>query len=356
MERPTGKNIAPKRTVTGELVYLNTMRQAGQMPGLYDDQTDMAIQMYEAEADGYNQHGVTLPIIEAYEQYDAAATETELSCVALADELLALKGESPLSFVDIVVEAPAEQVLAQLHQMRAGTILSADDSQLAFESDGSYYPILDIKKQDMTLNGVGLRAFGWDDDKVVFTDKPDETYDYHKHLLVYPADEKTHRRELEIQFSYRGPDEKSATESVHLVVDTNGRASISSNIYVHAYAETGYEGHNGVRLDDCTDADLAAYGDLVASIVGDQPESIGMLIDRQLDEISQSVASHDGKLAVQRLIDETWPAQARYLLRRRTRGEQRSIAADLTDAATADAGVQRLNILIDKWRERRQQQ
>lgn len=105
------------------------------------------------------------------------------------------------------------------------------------------------------------------------------------------------------------------------------------------YAETGYEGHGGTSLYDLADEDIAAFGDLVARSVGGVPESIGMRYNRKLTEILNSAVS-GAKNATEQLIDETWPAQAVYLLTRPIEKiDKLSIADVASDPKRTDEAV-----------------
>lgn len=274
MERPQVKNQTKQRVITGEILYLDEMRRQNEFPELFAELGNTAIQSYEAQADGYAKKSRP-DIMNDYEKFDNTPSEVVASCTELANELLALKDpESRLTFVDIAVEASTSTVLEKLKTINAGSVLSAEDEQLAIESNGEYYPVLDIRKQNSELVGVSLRAWGWDDAKYVFTNNEDEQYEYSKHVLVYPSDEKSSIRQLEISFSYDDEESGEFSESVSLYISPNGAATISSKVWAMAYAETGYEGHKRVSLDSPTDEDIAAFGDLVAEIVGDNPETV----------------------------------------------------------------------------------
>ncbi|MEO7904311.1 MAG: hypothetical protein ABIR91_00795, partial [Candidatus Saccharimonadales bacterium] len=183
MERPKVNHEPTQRPLTGEVMYYNDMRRLNQMPGLYKDISDTAMQMYETEAAMYQDAGTRPDIMADYERFDDTAGEVVDSCIALTDELLAFRPEDDrFSFEDIAVELPADKVQDMLRELRAGALLADDDEQLAIESDGAYYRVLDAKKNQATPTGVGLRVWGWDDPKVVYTNKDDEPFDRFKHV------------------------------------------------------------------------------------------------------------------------------------------------------------------------------
>lgn len=356
MERPEVEIQPRQRKVTGEIVYLDEMRQRDIAPEPFQELADMAIQSYEEQADAYKD-GERPAIMDEYEQHDFEPSPVVASCTALANELLALKNpKSPLTSVDIAVETDSDTVLAKLQTIAAGSLLSDDDEQLAIPSDGEYYPILDIRKQNATLVGAGLRVWGWDDQKYVFINKDDEQYEYPKHALLYPSDEQRSIRQLEVSFTYDSEDEGAGgfLESVSLYLHSDGSATVSSRVWASAYAETGYEGHRGSSLDVVTDDDIAAFGDLVAEIVGDEPESVGMLQDRQLQELTEAAATPSAQRAIQDLVKATWPAQAMYFLCRGTEEAGTTIAEQIRKEETADTAIAAIQAIIEEWEAARQ--
>lgn len=350
MERPQVEVKTTQRNVTGEIVYLDEMRRLNVAPKSFLDLADMAIQMYETQADMYPE-GQRPDIMEDYEQFDDKPSEVVASCTALADELLKLKEPgSQFTFVDIAVEAKAETVLNGLKAISVGSVLADDEDQLAIPSDGEYYPVLDFRKQDAKLVGVGLRVWGWDDQKYIFTNSKDEKYDYPRHLLVYPSDEKSSSRQLELSFGYVSGSSTRFTESVSLNLSSRGSVSISSKVWAMEYAETGYEGHGGTSRQKLTDEEIGAFGDLIAKIVGDEPKSSSMVLRERLDEITQTAATPHAQQAIQNLIEATWPAQAEYFLTRTRPGADMTIREQLRDETTAGAAITAINSIIAEWK------
>jgi hypothetical protein len=233
-------------------------------------------------------------------------------------------------------------------------MLSEEAEQLAIPSDGTYYPILDIRKQNAELVGVGLRVWGWDDTKYVFTNKDGEPYEYPKHALVFPSNEKSSTRQLELSFGYKDATAGEFSESISLYLSADGSAAISSNIWAMAYAETGYEGHAGSSLHNLTDDDIAAFGDLIAEIVGDTPMCVSAKIEQQLLELTDTAATPSAKQAICDLIEATWPAQASYLLNTLVDDEDQTLAQQLCDKTTADTTAEKVNAITKEWEARRQ--
>lgn len=363
MERPNVKNEPKKREITGEIVFLDQMRHdGGGYPGKFEELRYEQAELYDARAKSNSIHypvlGIRPAIMDLYDEYDGRLSDTEASCIALADELLMLKDEkSPLTFVDICVDELAVNVLGKIKSIKAGALLTADDEQLAIESNGEYYPILDIRKDHADLAGVGLRVWGWDHEKHTYTDSGEEKRDYKKDLLVYPSDEKMAQRQFEITFIYY--DRQAAkdgsshfNESISLTVSEHGQPSLTRSISSMVYAETGYEGHKHESLKSIDEADIAAFGDLVAEIVGDVPESIGMREKRQLTELSDSVASQEAKSVIWELIEITWPAQANHILNLRTKESEKTMAEMLQSEDDVAHATDLLQSYIDSWREK----
>lgn len=355
MERPKPKVQPIPRELTGEIMYLDQMRRLGEIPDSYDSLSDMAIQMYEVEADMCRAAGVRPDIMDEYDMYDERDTsELAESCKALAKEFLTMKSsESRLAFVDILTQTPADEVVEMIRQTRVGELLADDDEQLAVESDGSYYPVLDIKKRDMKLNGVGVRAWGWStDSKIVFTTPPGERSVYSRDHLRYPSGEKTEWYELDVSFSYSSKENGTVVESIVLSIAENGNLRIGRNIWCSAYAETGYEGHGGRSLDDCTDEDVAALADSIATIVGDEPISVEQYRQKQFAEYLEKVVLPQSVTSIQSWLNNSWLTQVSYDLAR-TRCGKLSLAVALTRPDTAQVAHDLLVHTIEQNRARR---
>lgn len=305
MERPKVTVKPVEREVTGEIVYLDEMRRVGQFPSRYEELSDMAIQMYEESADLLAAHDVRPDIMDEYEQYDARFDEVYLSCVALVKELLELRGPNPeVTFVDIAVDTPAAEVLAKLHESRLDRVLNADDTQLAIESDGSYYPVLDIKKQDATLRNVGLTVWGWKDNrKYIMTDNKDAR------ALVYPENEQSEWFEIDVVFGYNHPQAQWFSEKLTLSIGTQGDMRLSSGVSVPEYAETGYEGHGYQALSDQTDEDILHFADVVAEIVGDEPMTTRQHREREFEKFLNKIVLPESVEYLREWIDNSWIEQ-----------------------------------------------
>lgn len=349
MERPkvTAKPI--ERTVIGEVVYLDEMRRAGHYPEPYERLSDMAIQLYEESAALYASHGVRPEIMDEYDQYDAQRTDLQCSCGEFAEILLKLKApNSRLSFVDIVVEQNAEEILRRLKDMRVGSLLAPDDEQLALESDGSYYPVLDVKKRDAQLLGVGLTVYGWSDQKYHIIDG--ETPE--RRVLQYPESERMSWYEFALSFSYRHPKAGLLVEKITLSVGLQpGSVHLHSSVWMSAYAETGYEGHGGKGLPDETEEDVVAFADLIAEIVGDEPISSEQYQRKQMEQYLEKLYISDSTKYIREWIANSRPSHVMYDLQNTVLEDgEVSLARALCDPAVADQAHRQLVLLIDKMR------
>ncbi len=274
MERPRINHEQPKRTVTGEIVYLDEMRRRNQpAPPYYSEEvSDLARQSYELMADLLQEQAKQPVIMEAYEQYDPPCSSEIASCIAVVDELLQLRDVTTWSCVSVATDMPAQELLQRVKQLPVGQILADDSRQLALDSD--YYPKLDITKAASQLQAARVTAWGWDYEKYVFTNAPGEQYQYPQHVLVYPSDEKRVVRQLDIAFDYTAASGAHWTETVKMQIGTMGEMSLSTNIAAAAYCETGYDGHDGAELQQVSQPDIVAFTDLVAEAVGPEPETV----------------------------------------------------------------------------------
>lgn len=352
MERPQVNPQPIERNVTGEIMYLDEMRRLGQAPARYSELSDMAIQMYEVEAD-MTPHGSRPDILDELEKHDRLPTPVVASCHELAAELHKLKDpESHLTFVDIALPTPGAEVLAKLQSIEAGSYLAADDEQLALESNGEYHPILDIKKQNARFMGASLRVWQWEDDKYVFTNGKDEPYDYHKHYLPYPENEKSYRREIELAFQYHDKTAGTFTESLSLHLGPYDQVRMATSVFALAYAETGYEGHHHKTIEVFDEA-IAEFGDLVAEIVGDEPESVAQQEDRMLGRFVESLATAEAQQVARDILEATWPTQTLHILSQTPEGSSATIAQLLQNESTIDQGVAALRAVLEDWQVKR---
>lgn len=350
MERPKQRVESVKREVTGEILYLDSARKHGDRPKEYpDDVSKIAVDLYENRARLMRAQGARPEIMGLYEQYDERS-DLSSSCASLAEELLKLKRPgSTWTLENIVVETPAAAVLESLQNLRAGKVLAADDDQLAIPSNGEHYPMLDIKKKDATLTGVAARVWGWSDRKQLVTSEPGEPYSYPRDCLMYPSDERSKRYELDIAFAYNHPEAGYFNEKVSLSIGPDGGLRISSQMWVSAYGEMGYEGHYGHSLDDATDADIAAFADLFAQVVGDEPEAVWHYDERIASAYMESITQQETQAYLEEWIDNTSIMQVyRALIASRYKGQ--SLKEALDDSTTSHGARISIIEMVDKAR------
>lgn len=194
---------------------------------------------------------------EEKRKYDHQQTLSQKLFLETVDRFLTLKhAGSPLSFVDMACVTDFEESRAMVQTGQLHEVLAGDDEQLALASDGSYYPVLDATKANATFTGVSLRAWGWDDEKIRYKrDDDDKVAGY----VIYEG-EKDRTRQLDISCHYQQGDEH-IVEIVSLYGSTSYRSNprLYSQIWMSAYAETGYEGHGGKSVNEPTDELVAEF-------------------------------------------------------------------------------------------------
>lgn len=283
--------------------------------------------------------------------FDNETTQIQADVIAFADVLLEHKRpDSPLSYVDFVVPKPVGKVYDQIQSTRFGALLAADDAQLAIPSDGSYYPILDIRKSQGVLKSVSVRVFGWNDEKYRRVEMTDSR---RAEVASYDGEiDKT--REIDLTFSYIIDDQQVVESlSLHSSTATRDYVSGSSNIWASVYAETGYEGHAGDSFDDMTDADVEAFLSVVAEVLGDQPKSYEEVMDDQLQQVYAYADQCGVRESIEALVNASWPAQALYHMRlQMPELGGTSIAKALKASADVSDITRAVNRLLDTWNRR----
>lgn len=343
MERPKIEFAPEERQVTGEIVYLDEMRHLAEFPKTFSQLDDETQAAYDRVAEHYVELGVRPDILKDYQEFDSEMSNDERSYIALADELLTHRNNE-FSFIDICVDQTPSEVVDKLKQTRVGSILTGDDEQLAFESDGEYYPILDIKKKNAELRSVGVTVWGWDDDRVAFTDRAGEDRVPARDVLMYPEGEKINRREIDIRFGYNSPESpEHFSETVRLSVSEWG-LSISRQVYVSAYAEMGYEGHHGKSMPDVQESDVADFGDLVADIVGDNPMSGRERQKQQYEQYLEEVTLAESVEYIKEWVDNGWDGQVMIDLERALKVDGVPLKQAL---ATPDLSEKAHKVLVD---------
>lgn len=287
------------------------------------------------------------------DEYDHELTPVQGNIIALADELLKHKEvNSRVTFADIMLEGEPMDMVAELKSGPLGGILSPSDKQLAHESDGSYYPVLDIRKESARLTGVGLRVFGWEDEMFRYID-PGQTappYD----LKRYPG-YMDKRREIKLSMGYKVGDQ-TFNEILTLSTSTfrPDDIRISSYVYLHAYMEHGYEGHGGRSDYNPSDEAVEWLLDFVARHVGDQPKSHFEYTMELLNKVRIKAEEVGAGEEVDRLIEATWPTQALFMLEKPCHTlEGMSIIEGLQTSDAAETAARAIKTLRQQWSKRK---
>lgn len=250
------------------------------------------------------------------DQYDYEVEPVSADMIALTDALLEHKDTtSSLTFVDIVVSASREEALARLTSSRAGELIAHEDEQLAIESAGDYYPQLDIRKKKGAFTGVSVRAWGWNDPKYRYTDLNKEEVTYPREFKEYEGEvDKTRQLDISLHYAIGGT---TVVETITMYGSSIGHDMplIGREVWVSAYAETGYEGHKAKRLENVTKKDVYELLDIVAEIVGDTPESYRELQVKQLNVLRSALEVHGEGWIIDTLLKNSYPAQVLYDLK-----------------------------------------
>lgn len=285
------------------------------------------------------------------DEYDYEVEPVSADMIALTDALLEHKqAGSSLTFVDIVVPLAPKKVLERLGSIRAGTVLAGEDEQLAIQSDGSYYPQLDVRKKNGVLDSVSVRAWGWNDTKYRYTDLDKEELTLPREFKEYEGEiDKTRQLDISLYYVINGA---TVTESITMYGSSTepNMPRIGREVWMSEYAETGYEGHGGKALENATEAEVYELLDLVAEIVGDKPESYYEHQLKQLSALQTELTLQDEDKMIDALLKNSYPALALYeLLRPRDNLQGSSIKEAFLNPDTLHEGKAELQQLIDEY-------
>ena len=254
-------------------------------------------------------------IAPAEDCYDHELSLAQTDFFALSDAILEHRNpEHRLTYVDMVVEGDPGDVYREVGSTRVGSVLTGAHEQLAFASDGEHYPVLDLRKENSALVGVSIRAWGWDYDKIRYTDKDRAEITYPRPYKVYEGQNDI-ARQLDVAFHY---DCEGHTFSESICMYGSSMASdnitVRNNVWIADYAETGYEGNGKNEANPLTDEAIYEYLDTVALLLGDAPLSYAELSERQAEELVTLFATTKHEDAIVRIVDASWPAQSVYEL------------------------------------------
>jgi len=247
------------------------------------------------------------------DEFDHELTQVQADAIALADELLKRKREnSPLTFVDIVLVDDQHEMLAEIEAGPLSHLLAKPGKQLAMKFDR--HPRLDVRKKNGEFTGMSLRVWGWDEDKFRYTKPHSDGPPYE--FKEYPG-EKDKTRQLEISMGYE-VGEETVTESLSVYTSSSRHDYIyaSSQVYMDAYMEQGYEGHGGKSDYDISSEAVEWFLEFIARHVGDQPKSFHDLDEERIARIREIADAHGAREGIDELIAATWNTQAIYIMRR----------------------------------------
>ncbi|TXG77521.1 hypothetical protein E6P97_01515 [Patescibacteria group bacterium] len=164
----------------------------------------------------------------------------------------------------------AQEIIAKVEQSDLGDLLAKPGEQLAIESDGSHYPILDIRKEVLILEDISVGAWGWDHDKIRYTDTDQPKPVFPRKYRRY-KNETDAVRQIDLTMDYRSIDGGRVQETVSIYTSSSSRDYYyaASSIWVSAYAETGYEGHKQVIKDDVSARTVEDFLSLIARYIED---------------------------------------------------------------------------------------
>lgn len=168
----------------------------------------------------------------------------QLAVKSACDDILKLKHvKSQLSFITIPSTLDPGDIQERLRASGIGDLMLRDGDSLSAVGDGGYHEDLELYVGGSNLIAVEVRAWGWTFAK--YRINPDGPQQPPYDVLTYPG-EKDWSRKLDVRLWYSNAKHSAAQEIG--VTASSLRSEVPSferNVVALAYAETGYEGHNG---------------------------------------------------------------------------------------------------------------
>lgn len=287
------------------------------------------------------------------DEYDYELTQLQTDLLEFGRELCSLKENNRLTFVDFILQGDDNEMLAELESGPMSEFLAGQREQLAIPSDGSYYPKLDLSKNKAKFYGMVLRVFGWKSDKMrytnLYTRKDSDPYEWKEYER-----EEDWTYEFSLGMSY-ACDKEVFSESLAMTVGSArpDNLRINSQVFAHAYAETGYEGHGGHGASDPTDEQVVWLADFIAKHLGDRPITVEEYQRSQLNKLSQRVEELGGEGLVEKLVKYTWEAQALGVIKapRYQVGDKKGSIANLLMADSSklnEIGIEGLREVVNE--------
>ncbi len=344
MERPQGSWQPPQRQMTGEVLYFQDAQANGQRIAEFSKLPESAQQQFEKDAQTMRSLGAKSDLLLLYEQHDIAPSPLSVSCRALAEALLALEGsEGENNHANVRVVMDSSEILDKLSTLRIAELIAPADEQLALPPESAEAEEVDFKKVDARFIGVGLDI--WHEVQPRNDGMPPES-------MPYPADEKSHRFSLDLSLQYLHPVHGSIVETLSLHIDSAGGIMLASQIESPVYEQAMANGYKAKKLESVTDTDTAAFADLIAEVVGDEPETVAQHSNRTFRETVAQMPNTLSQRYIQEWLNNTSDKYVRMLVRL-TSVEGRKLQDLLLDPETADQAHEVLVGFVEADRTRR---
>lgn len=175
---------------------------------------------------------------------DPPLLPSQLAVKSACDEILKLKRvKSQLSFITIPSTLDPGDIQERLRASSIGDLMLGDGDSLSVVGDGGYHRDLELYVGDSNLIAVEVRAWGWTFAKYRIDPEGPQQPPYD--VLAYPG-EKDWARKLDVRLWYSNAKHSAAQEiGVTARSFRSEMPGFERNVVAPAYAETGYEGHNG---------------------------------------------------------------------------------------------------------------
>lgn len=172
---------------------------------------------------------------------DPKLLRCQIAFKALSDEILQLKGDTPLSFFHLRVTTDPAEVLERLKQSPIKDLLLQDGESFSLPEPSDDYPDLGLIAGKALLHHVSMTHSDWQEDKWRFD--PEGPKEFPHKIIRYPG-EFDWTRQILIGLWY---DDGRTAQELSLYDgsrNTGVMPHITKAVYATEYAEQGYEGHN----------------------------------------------------------------------------------------------------------------
>ena len=194
--------------------------------------------------------------------------QTEIKTIC--DEILYLKPEQiRLTFWDVASGADPMQVQQRLRATSLGDLLLKHGETLSGPAAGGYYPDLGLYIGQAELEGVSVRAWGWEHDKYRINPEASEKPPYD--VIEYPG-EIDWSRQLDISLHYTNA-RQTARQTISMQTGSNEAGQLPAafrDVSAMAYAESGYGGHNQLWRSAHSEEEVAVFIALARDLINDR--------------------------------------------------------------------------------------